>query len=287
MCVLTRGERFKDARTVHNQHGSQSMDEVYSATGISPSMIKDLEDDEKNRSVGYDKIAILAQYYGVSSDFLLGLSPYSTVEKDLEYICKYTGLSEKSVKYLKFLTDIHAGKIVHPKALAEIQEYDKKNNADFYEGYYEYICRQYSESVYDRRRNAERYGVKDEDDIAAIANATIAESKRRDEEFKKWIAENYQRAAALPVAALNAILAADLHKNILNDLSFFLQLNTSQRRDGESSFSVTISSKNDNFGLDTRLPIESISWGFLRKAENSLADLRRELSNELVIDQID
>ena len=54
MHTLTRGGRFKYARTVLNQHGNQSMDEVYSATWISPSMIKDLEDDEKNRSVGYD-----------------------------------------------------------------------------------------------------------------------------------------------------------------------------------------------------------------------------------------
>jgi hypothetical protein len=39
MYALTRGGRFKYARTVLNQHGSQSMGEVYSATWISPSMI--------------------------------------------------------------------------------------------------------------------------------------------------------------------------------------------------------------------------------------------------------
>ena len=100
MCKLTRGERFKDARTVHNKNGSQSMDEVYNATGVSASMIKDLEDDDKNRSVGYDKIAALAKHYGVSADYLLGLSPNPTTNKDIDAICNYTGLSQSSIQCL-------------------------------------------------------------------------------------------------------------------------------------------------------------------------------------------
>lgn len=100
MCKLTRGERFKDARTVHNKNGSQSMDEVYNTTGVSASMIKDLEDDDKNRSVGYDKIAALAKHYGVSADYLLGLSPNPTTDKDVDAICNYTGLSDTAIENL-------------------------------------------------------------------------------------------------------------------------------------------------------------------------------------------
>ena len=74
MAKLTRGERFKDARTEYNQHGKQTMKSVEIITGISASLIKDLEDDDSARSVGYDKVAALATHYGVSSDFLLGLS---------------------------------------------------------------------------------------------------------------------------------------------------------------------------------------------------------------------
>ena len=46
---LTRAERFKDARVVHNQHGKQTMDEVAIKTGISKSMIQVLEDDSIKR----------------------------------------------------------------------------------------------------------------------------------------------------------------------------------------------------------------------------------------------
>ena len=80
MPVLTRGERFKGARLDHNQHGKQTMDEVSAATGVGKSLIHALEDDENDRSVGYDKVAKLALHYGVSANWLLCLSddPYIT-----------------------------------------------------------------------------------------------------------------------------------------------------------------------------------------------------------------
>lgn len=74
MPTLTRGERFKDARTVHNKNGSQTMAEVSTATGVSASLIKELEDDESTRDFGYKKIVALAKHYGVSVSWLLKLT---------------------------------------------------------------------------------------------------------------------------------------------------------------------------------------------------------------------
>lgn len=100
MARLTRGERFKDARVVHNVHKRQTMDEVASATGVSKSLVQSLEDDSVNRSVGYDKVAKLAKHYGVTTDFLLGLSndpfPVPSVIDDL-------GLSLKAVEAIEQL----------------------------------------------------------------------------------------------------------------------------------------------------------------------------------------
>lgn len=45
-----------------------------------------------------EKIVAVARYFGVSADYLLGLSPYPTNDSNLEATCKYTGLSMKSVK---------------------------------------------------------------------------------------------------------------------------------------------------------------------------------------------
>lgn len=74
MPVLTRGERFKDARTVHNQHGKQTLSAVAENTNIAQSLIQALEDDDSTRDVGYNKVAVLAKHYGVSIDWLCCLS---------------------------------------------------------------------------------------------------------------------------------------------------------------------------------------------------------------------
>ena len=74
MVRLTRAERFKDARTVHNQHGKQTMDSVAAATNITKSVIHALEDEKTDRDVGYKTVAALANHYGVSAHWLLGLT---------------------------------------------------------------------------------------------------------------------------------------------------------------------------------------------------------------------
>lgn len=74
MTTLTRGERFKDARNVHNKNGKQTMNAVEQATGVYASLISALENDNSDRSVGYDKVAVLAKHYGVSADWLLCLT---------------------------------------------------------------------------------------------------------------------------------------------------------------------------------------------------------------------
>ena len=98
MAKLTRGERFKDARTVHNQHKKQTMDEVAAATGLKKSLIQALEDDDNIRSVGYDKITKLAVHYHVTTDYLLGLSdepnPLPAAVDDL-------GLSPVAINWLQ------------------------------------------------------------------------------------------------------------------------------------------------------------------------------------------
>lgn len=43
----------------------------------------------------------LAQHFGVSADYLLGLSDVRSTEQDIQTACEVTGLSEKAVKMLK------------------------------------------------------------------------------------------------------------------------------------------------------------------------------------------
>lgn len=103
MANLTRGERFQAARKDINKHGKQTMREVQNATGVTASLIADLENDEKDRRASYIDVATLAKYYGVTTDWLCGISedshPTPCASNEL-------GLSENSIYSLKALNDI-------------------------------------------------------------------------------------------------------------------------------------------------------------------------------------
>ncbi len=98
MVKLTIGERFKDARTVHNIHGNESMDKVQFATGVPKAIISALENSESTRIPGYTHIAPLAQHYGVSTDWLLGLSEDKNRNPSA---VDELGLSQDSISWIK------------------------------------------------------------------------------------------------------------------------------------------------------------------------------------------
>ena len=52
------------------------------------------------RSPDYESLVILAKKYNVTTDYLLGVTGAETTDKDIRYICDYTGLSEKAVEKL-------------------------------------------------------------------------------------------------------------------------------------------------------------------------------------------
>lgn len=97
--------RFKKARRKGNKNGFESVPTVEKNTGISHSQIDDLESSVgKPRGVSYQTVAKLAKYYGVSADYLLGLSEQMHPDINIRFMCEYLGLSEEAVKLLHHLT---------------------------------------------------------------------------------------------------------------------------------------------------------------------------------------
>lgn len=79
------------------------MSVVQAATGVSASLIADLENDEKDRKVNYIDVAKLAKHYGVTADWLCGIS---NDHHQTPCASNELGLSEKSIYSLKALADI-------------------------------------------------------------------------------------------------------------------------------------------------------------------------------------
>lgn len=106
--MLNSWERFRDARIVHNIHGKQTMDAVSAATGVSKNMISRLETDpykdtdkpKAEAGVNWQAVALLAKYYGVSADYLLGLAEEVTPDQSLQAVCQFTGLSAEAAELL-------------------------------------------------------------------------------------------------------------------------------------------------------------------------------------------
>ena len=109
--------RFKKARTEYNKHGHESVKDVSKATGITSSLIDDLEFEKATwaklqkapRDVGYSKIKTLAEHYGVSTDYLLELSDYPTINAHAAGAAEYTGLSLEAINRIVLETTPHPG----------------------------------------------------------------------------------------------------------------------------------------------------------------------------------
>lgn len=64
-----------------------------------------------------EKLVALAKYFGVSTDYLLGLSEQPTPTAEKRAICDYTGLDEKAVDILHWYNTTHEDHSFNRKAL--------------------------------------------------------------------------------------------------------------------------------------------------------------------------
>ena len=53
------------------------------------------------RTINIEVLGVLAQHFGVSADYLLGLSNVRSMEQDMQAACEMTGLSEETIAKLK------------------------------------------------------------------------------------------------------------------------------------------------------------------------------------------
>lgn len=91
-------KRCKEVRKAQGK----TFDNVYHETGeeVTKSLLSELESDKSERQVRYEVIIRLAKCYGVSADYLLGLSNHKSLNEDVQMIEDTTGLDLLAIEAL-------------------------------------------------------------------------------------------------------------------------------------------------------------------------------------------
>lgn len=86
------------AEIITELRGEKKRQEVADDVGISRASLEYYEKGKRKPDI--EILAKFADYFGVSADYLLGRTDVKTVDKDLQFVCDYTGLSEKSINQI-------------------------------------------------------------------------------------------------------------------------------------------------------------------------------------------
>ena len=76
-------------------------EDVAAALNCSVSAVGNYENG--NRTPDFDGLIKLADLFSTTTDYLLGRTDITTSDKNVEFVCKYTGLSEKAVNVLHLM----------------------------------------------------------------------------------------------------------------------------------------------------------------------------------------
>ena len=117
----TLAERIGRLRTEAGESQQDLADEI----GVKRETVKFWESGD--RQIKGSDIVKLAKHFDVSADYLLGLVDVPTNDKDLQFVCSYTGLSERTVGLLEFAKEIPGHSGVLDSLLSESALWMSKN----------------------------------------------------------------------------------------------------------------------------------------------------------------
>lgn len=91
---------FAEIITALREETGKKRQETADALGISRASLEYYEKGKRKPDI--EILAKFADYYAVSADYLLGRTTAKTTDKDVQFICKYTGLNETALEVLHF-----------------------------------------------------------------------------------------------------------------------------------------------------------------------------------------
>ena len=90
---------FAENITALRKKQNKKRQEVADDLGISRSSLEYYEKNKRKPDI--EVLTKIADYYNVSADYLLGRTNAETTDKDLRFVCEYTGLNENAIMTLR------------------------------------------------------------------------------------------------------------------------------------------------------------------------------------------
>ena len=84
-------------KLMEERHTTQQ--ELAENTGCSRQAIAQYADGSNAPNI--DKLVSIAKYFDVSLDYMVGLSDVPTADKDVQFVCEYTGFTQEAIKELQ------------------------------------------------------------------------------------------------------------------------------------------------------------------------------------------
>lgn len=106
---MATNETFAERLTKLRENAGKKRQEVADDLEISRASLEYYEKGKRKPDI--EVLAKIAEYYKVSTDYLLGLSIAPTTNKDIQFICDYTGLEKESIDNIS--TDNIQSKIIN------------------------------------------------------------------------------------------------------------------------------------------------------------------------------
>lgn len=97
-CITEKGDFPQNLSALMKERGLSQQD-LASALGIKRQTISLYTSGQSSPDIG--RLKRIADYFGVSSDWLLGLSKSRSLDSDIQTVVRTTGLSDKAVNILK------------------------------------------------------------------------------------------------------------------------------------------------------------------------------------------
>lgn len=262
---MSRNEILAERLAAARKESGYTQDEIADFLKCSRVTVTNYENGR--RSPDYDNLVLLAEKYNVTTDYLLGVTTAETTDKDLRYVCDYTGLTDKAVNTLHSIVLQSKGKLHSEKRKRDIEKL-----IEYVTNPLEVLTQEELDDEYDYFK----YVVLG----PAAAKGIKYNSKEKADEFKSFLIREKKADLKFFVTAdkeeaNNAIYALNylLEKKNISDflimiyLYLFVNIDTSK---GKTLFGSVLSSIGSDDEMPIQIDTDVLSESFLIKINNYL-----------------